>query len=155
MSGASYKTLAVTQPTPFVTQVELNRPDKLNSFSHSLWMWVDHRTTSKCWHTMSFLLILHLYQCHFIASYFRELKECFNALSRNPDCRAIVLTAAGKHFTAGLDLKESLSWGQQLAEIEDSARKGHFLEQKIKDYQVRPRPIRVRSALTHVYFVLF
>lgn len=37
MSAAPYKTLAVTQPSEYVTQVELNRPEKLNSFNHSLW----------------------------------------------------------------------------------------------------------------------
>lgn len=73
----------------------------------------------------------------FRSEFFSELGECFNALNENPDCRAIVLSGAGKYFTAGLDLKESLSWAQQLAEIEDSARKGHFLEKKIKAYQVK------------------
>lgn len=102
MSGATFKTLAVTQPTEFVTQVELNRPDKFNSFSHALWL---------------------------------ELKQCFDALSENPNCRAIVISGSGKHFTAGLDLKESLSWGQQLAEIEDPARKGKFFDKIIKQYQ--------------------
>lgn len=38
MSGMSYKTLSVTQPLPFVHQVELNRPDKLNAFSHTMWL---------------------------------------------------------------------------------------------------------------------
>lgn len=57
-------------------------------------------------------------------------------MSENPECRAVVISGAGKHFTAGLDLKESLSWGQQLAEIEDPARKGQFFERKIKEYQV-------------------
>lgn len=66
----------------------------------------------------------------------RDIKQCFDDLSENPECRAIVLTGAGKHFTAGLDLKESLQWGQELAGIEDSARKGAFLEKKIKTYQV-------------------
>lgn len=38
MSGAAYKTLAVTQPLPFVNHVELNRPDKLNAFSNTLFL---------------------------------------------------------------------------------------------------------------------
>lgn len=57
-------------------------------------------------------------------------------MSEDPDCRVIVLTGAGKHFTAGLDLKEAVQWGQELAAIEDSARKGAYLEKKIKLYQV-------------------
>lgn len=68
--------------------------------------------------------------------FFSEIKQCFEELSENSDCRVIILTGAGKHFTGGLDLKESLQWGQELAEIEDSARKGHYLDKKIKLYQV-------------------
>lgn len=47
-----------------------------------------------------------------------------------------MLSANGKHFTAGLDLMDAMKFGQELAEFEDVARKGNFLEQKIKAYQV-------------------
>lgn len=103
MSGSTYETLAVSQPSKFVTHVELNRPDKFNSFNHTLWT---------------------------------DIKQCFEDLNENPDCRAIVLTGAGKHFTAGLDLKEAMQWGQKLAEIEEPVRKGAFLEKRIKTAQV-------------------
>ena len=32
----------------------------------------------------------------------REIKECFESLSTDPDCRVIMLTGAGKNFTAGM-----------------------------------------------------
>ncbi|XP_034118946.1 delta(3,5)-Delta(2,4)-dienoyl-CoA isomerase, mitochondrial [Drosophila albomicans] len=64
-----------------------------------------------------------------------EIKDCFEALAINPDCRAIVLSAAGKHFTAGIDLSSMLSLGQQLADSDDVARKGVVLERTIKLYQ--------------------
>lgn len=64
-----------------------------------------------------------------------ELKKCFESLSVNPDCRVIVLSAAGKHFTAGIDLTDMMSLGQDLAEIDDVARKGVYLERTIKLYQ--------------------
>lgn len=38
MSKSAYKTLAVTQPSPFVHQVELNRPDRLNAFNNALFL---------------------------------------------------------------------------------------------------------------------
>lgn len=72
----------------------------------------------------------------FILIGYSEMKQCFEELSENSECRVILLTGAGKHFTAGLDLKEAMVWGQELAAIEDSARKGHYLEKKIKLYQV-------------------
>ncbi len=31
----------------------------------------------------------------------REIKECFNGLNSDPDCRVVLLTGAGKNFTAG------------------------------------------------------
>ncbi|KAI8117115.1 hypothetical protein FF38_09175 [Lucilia cuprina] len=64
-----------------------------------------------------------------------EIKDCFESLSSNPDCRAIVISAAGKHFTAGIDLTDMLKLGQDLSEIEDVARKGIYLERLIKLYQ--------------------
>jgi len=38
---------------------------------------------------------------------FREIGEAFKLLDQNPAVRVIILSAKGKHFTAGLDLKES------------------------------------------------
>lgn len=32
---------------------------------------------------------------------FRELNDCFASLNDNSECRVIVLTGSGKHFTAG------------------------------------------------------
>lgn len=31
----------------------------------------------------------------------RDLKECFDTLSVDPDCRVVMVTGAGKNFTAG------------------------------------------------------
>ncbi len=38
-------------------------------------------------------------------AYWTETRELFEALSNNPDVRAVVLSSTGKHFTAGMDLK--------------------------------------------------
>ncbi|XP_001991373.2 delta(3,5)-Delta(2,4)-dienoyl-CoA isomerase, mitochondrial [Drosophila grimshawi] len=64
-----------------------------------------------------------------------EIKDCFEALAINPDCRAIVLSAAGKHFCAGIDLSSMMSMGEQMGEYDDVARKGVILERTIKLYQ--------------------
>lgn len=41
------------------------------------------------------------------ASFFRETAEIFNGLDRDPRVRAVVVTAEGKGFSAGLDLQEA------------------------------------------------
>ncbi|KAJ6640134.1 Delta(3,5)-Delta(2,4)-dienoyl-CoA isomerase, mitochondrial [Pseudolycoriella hygida] len=64
-----------------------------------------------------------------------ELGKCFNDLSYDSNCRAIVLSANGKHYTAGLDLTDAMKIGQELGELDDVARKANYLEQKIKAYQ--------------------
>ncbi len=58
-------------------------------------------------------------------------------MAYDSNCRAIVLSANGKHFTAGLDLMDAMKFGQEVAEFEDVARKANYFEQKIKAYQVR------------------
>lgn len=77
-----------------------------------------------------------------------ELMECFESLSKNPDCRVIILSGAGKLFTAGIDLTSMLQLGQELGEIDDISRKGLYLGRLIKLYQdsissleVCPKPV--------------
>ncbi|CAL1673164.1 unnamed protein product [Lasius platythorax] len=65
----------------------------------------------------------------------REFKECFEELAFNPDCRVIILSAAGKAFCSGIDLQGMMEIGQNLAQHEDIARKCRVLEPKIKNYQ--------------------
>jgi len=40
---------------------------------------------------------------------YREMRECFAQLGVDPDCRAIVLSGAGKMFTSGIDLMDFAS----------------------------------------------
>ncbi|CAM9931057.1 unnamed protein product [Ectocarpus sp. 8 AP-2014] len=40
------------------------------------------------------------------ASFFAELRECFDSLAMDPACRAVVLCGSGKVFSSGLDLEE-------------------------------------------------
>uniref|UniRef100_A0A336MTE1 Delta(3,5)-Delta(2,4)-dienoyl-CoA isomerase, mitochondrial n=1 Tax=Culicoides sonorensis TaxID=179676 RepID=A0A336MTE1_CULSO len=82
-----------------------------------------------------------------------ELGDCFNALSDNPDCRVVVLSASGKHFTAGIDLLDMLQFGQELAEHEDVGRKGKLLEMMIKKYQdsITSLETCVKPVITCVY----
>ncbi|KAG8222148.1 hypothetical protein J437_LFUL000730 [Ladona fulva] len=99
---SKFETLAVKVPKPFVYNVELNRPDRLNAMNNKMWL---------------------------------EIGKCFNELSAHPDCRAIVLSAAGRIFCAGIDLNDMSSMGAALAEHSDVARRCKVLEQKIKIYQ--------------------
>jgi len=64
-----------------------------------------------------------------------ELKSCFESLNEDPDCRVVVLSGAGKLFTAGIDLLGMLQLGQELAEVEEVGRRGKLLERLIKKYQ--------------------
>ncbi|XP_012149832.1 delta(3,5)-Delta(2,4)-dienoyl-CoA isomerase, mitochondrial isoform X2 [Megachile rotundata] len=65
----------------------------------------------------------------------KEFKLCFDELAVEPECRVIVLSAAGKIFCAGIDLQDMMNLGQQLVEHDDVARKCKVLQQKIKGYQ--------------------
>uniref|UniRef100_A0A8C0S6G9 Mitogen-activated protein kinase kinase kinase kinase 1 n=2 Tax=Canis lupus familiaris TaxID=9615 RepID=A0A8C0S6G9_CANLF len=42
-------------------------------------------------------------------AFWREMVECFNKIAQDPDCRAVVISGAGKVFTAGIDLMDMAS----------------------------------------------
>ncbi|XP_013416113.1 delta(3,5)-Delta(2,4)-dienoyl-CoA isomerase, mitochondrial [Lingula anatina] len=66
------------------------------------------------------------------AAFWREMVECFNKVSTDPDCRSVVVSGAGKLFTAGIDLQEIAS----LMPMEsDVGRKSMKLKGAIARYQ--------------------
>ncbi|EFA13253.1 Delta(3,5)-Delta(2,4)-dienoyl-CoA isomerase, mitochondrial-like Protein [Tribolium castaneum] len=64
-----------------------------------------------------------------------EIKKCFETLNTDENCRAIVLSAAGKIFTCGLDFQQVMQVGPQLAQMSDIARKAKILYQFVTNYQ--------------------
>lgn len=68
-------------------------------------------------------------------TFWRETAECFNEISADKDCRVIVLSGAGKLFTAGLDLSDFGEFAQILMGDEDIARKAFALKRIVKRCQ--------------------
>ncbi|KAM6289228.1 delta(3,5)-Delta(2,4)-dienoyl-CoA isomerase, mitochondrial [Aegotheles albertisi] len=68
-------------------------------------------------------------------AFWREMVECFRDISEDPSCRAVVISGAGKVFTAGIDLAEMGAEFLTGEEDEDVARRGWRLRQKIQQYQ--------------------
>jgi len=64
-----------------------------------------------------------------------ELGTCFDELAVSPDCRSIVLSGSGKHFTSGLDLMDVMEMGSKLSQAPDVARKAKIFEEAIVLYQ--------------------
>ncbi|KAL1124671.1 hypothetical protein AAG570_001295 [Ranatra chinensis] len=64
-----------------------------------------------------------------------EIGDCFDALNGNDNCRIVLLSGAGKLFTAGLDFKGMVSIGEQLSQYEDVARRCKILKEMITTYQ--------------------
>lgn len=65
----------------------------------------------------------------------REMVECFQAISEDTDCRAVVVSGKGKHFTAGLDMTDMGPLMDTVLGDADIARKFRTLQQFIKSYQ--------------------
>ncbi|XP_013184703.1 delta(3,5)-Delta(2,4)-dienoyl-CoA isomerase, mitochondrial [Amyelois transitella] len=97
-----YETLAVSVPKKHVYHVELNRPDKLNTFNIPMW---------------------------------KDFKLCFDDLHNNPDCRVVVLSGRGKHFTGGIDLNSLIKTFSEANEQEDAGRKARAFHKIIKECQ--------------------
>ncbi|KAI8433843.1 hypothetical protein MSG28_015797 [Choristoneura fumiferana] len=64
-----------------------------------------------------------------------EMKHCFESLSENRACRVVVLSAQGKHFTAGIDLNSFMEKASDASEFEEIARKVRFMNKLIRTYQ--------------------
>ncbi|KAM4824979.1 delta(3,5)-Delta(2,4)-dienoyl-CoA isomerase, mitochondrial-like [Thomomys bottae] len=67
-------------------------------------------------------------------AFWREMVECFNKIARDPNCRAVVVSGAGKMFTAGIDLMDMASELLQ-PEGDDAARISWYLRDLIRRYQ--------------------
>lgn len=72
-------------------------------------------------------------------AFWKELPECFQQLNDDKTCRAVVVSGAGKMFTAGLDFKSMMSEFVQYndgdGEEPDVARKARHLHHMITSYQ--------------------
>ncbi|XP_078517317.1 delta(3,5)-Delta(2,4)-dienoyl-CoA isomerase, mitochondrial isoform X2 [Lissotriton helveticus] len=67
-------------------------------------------------------------------AFWREMVECFNKISQDSDCHAVVVSGAGKVFTAGLDL---MDFGSAVLQQngDDPARIAWNIRKKILEYQ--------------------
>lgn len=99
--GYNYETLKVMSPREYVLQVELDRPDKRNALSTTMW---------------------------------KEFVTCFQQISEDKDCRAVVISGSGKVFTAGIDLQCLAEIAMQTAEL-DAGRKAMTIRKVILAFQ--------------------
>uniref|UniRef100_A0A0K8RZS5 Delta(3,5)-Delta(2,4)-dienoyl-CoA isomerase, mitochondrial n=1 Tax=Crotalus horridus TaxID=35024 RepID=A0A0K8RZS5_CROHD len=67
-------------------------------------------------------------------AFWREMVECFNKIAEDSECHAVVISGAGKMFTAGIDLME-LGSVFMMAQGDDVARKAWNIRKKIQEYQ--------------------
>ncbi|KAM9317906.1 delta(3,5)-Delta(2,4)-dienoyl-CoA isomerase, mitochondrial isoform 2-T2 [Pholidichthys leucotaenia] len=67
-------------------------------------------------------------------AFWSEMVECFNSIAEDPDCRAVVVSGAGKLFTAGIDLMDMAGNILQPGG-EDTARMSWNIRKTITKYQ--------------------
>lgn len=67
-------------------------------------------------------------------AFWSEMVECFNEIAGDPDCRVVVVSGAGKIFTAGIDLMDMASEVLQ-PQGDDTARISWNLKKTIAKYQ--------------------
>lgn len=67
-------------------------------------------------------------------AFWRELVECFQKISKDSDCRAVVVSGAGKMFTSGIDIMDMASDILQ-PPGDDVARIAWYLRDLISRYQ--------------------
>ncbi|XP_042369911.1 delta(3,5)-Delta(2,4)-dienoyl-CoA isomerase, mitochondrial-like [Plectropomus leopardus] len=67
-------------------------------------------------------------------AFWSEMVDCFNGIAEDPDCRVVVVSGAGKIFTAGIDLMDMASDVLQ-PEGDDVARNSWNMRKIITKYQ--------------------
>ncbi|XP_053177522.1 delta(3,5)-Delta(2,4)-dienoyl-CoA isomerase, mitochondrial isoform X3 [Scomber japonicus] len=67
-------------------------------------------------------------------AFWSEMVECFNEIAEDPDCRVVVVSGAGKTFTAGIDLMDMAGDILQ-PQGDDTARVSWNLRKTIARYQ--------------------
>ncbi|XP_069042506.1 delta(3,5)-Delta(2,4)-dienoyl-CoA isomerase, mitochondrial [Lepisosteus oculatus] len=67
-------------------------------------------------------------------AFWREMVQCFSQISADPECRAVVVSGAGKIFTAGIDLMDIAGHVLQ-PEGDDTARKAWNIRKTVCQYQ--------------------
>ncbi|CAF1421266.1 unnamed protein product [Rotaria sordida] len=73
---------------------------------------------------------------------FNDLKTCFEQLSIDKTCRAVVLSGAGKAFCSGIDIKYLTDLAvNELGQIDDTARKALHLRRTIQQTQACLRAV--------------
>ncbi|XP_045507795.1 delta(3,5)-Delta(2,4)-dienoyl-CoA isomerase, mitochondrial [Colias croceus] len=71
----------------------------------------------------------------FSVNMWSEMRDCFMSLSDNPECRVVVLSGRGKHFTGGIDFNSLIQEGNKISEIEDVGRRARMFEKMIVRFQ--------------------
>jgi len=97
-----YQTLNVTQPSPYVVSVEMNRPKRMNAINKEMWT---------------------------------EIGDVFTKLGDDENCRVVVLTAAGKMFSSGIDLADLSQLASIVYSDDDIGRKSMFMYKNIRNLQ--------------------
>lgn len=62
--------------------------------------------------------------------------ECFQAIHEDNDCRVVVISGNGKHFTSGLDFADTGILVETVMGDADVARKFRVLQDFVKRYQL-------------------
>ncbi|KAI7970698.1 hypothetical protein EIK77_002359 [Talaromyces pinophilus] len=126
-----YFTVYFPSDRPYVAHVEINRPDKLNTFIE-LYVRTQHTFTLR-----SHLLFLHQWRsADGLDRMWLEMRQVFDRLSSDSSVRAIVLTGAGNRaFSAGLDVKQASTelFGDKGGS--DTARKTFHIRRFIYQFQ--------------------
>ncbi|XP_075843001.1 delta(3,5)-Delta(2,4)-dienoyl-CoA isomerase, mitochondrial [Microtus pennsylvanicus] len=66
-------------------------------------------------------------------AFWRELVECFQKIAEDSDCRAVVISGAGKMFSSGIDIMDMAKLLQPPGD--DTARKAWYLRDLISRFQ--------------------